>query len=294
MIRIRISFILVCITCSTFSTKAQQQPEEENNIKTNDNINIYHGVKNKGRLYFYWGWNRAWYSKSDILFQGKDYDFTLEDVEAKDRPTAFSLDPYFKLSRITIPQTMLKFGYFITENISLELGYDHMKYVMIQNQFVKINGRIHNPELDFDKATFNDEEIQLTKPFLEFEHTDGLNYVNVEVCYHQNILKLLNVSSEKIEVKTHQGIGFGGLYPKSNVTLLSKEKHDDFHWSGYGLGAKVGVNLTFFKHIFLQSEFKSGYINMPKIRTTNSTEDKASQHFFFHQLNYVFGYTFWI
>ena len=39
----------------------------------------------RGEFYFYWGWNVSWYGKSDINFKGKDYDFTLFDVRAKDR-----------------------------------------------------------------------------------------------------------------------------------------------------------------------------------------------------------------
>ena len=31
----------------------------------------------KGNLYVYWGWNRGWYTTSDISFRGTDYDFHL-------------------------------------------------------------------------------------------------------------------------------------------------------------------------------------------------------------------------
>ncbi|HEX8577387.1 MAG TPA: hypothetical protein VF677_13925, partial [Flavobacterium sp.] len=65
--------------------------------------------------------------------------------------------------------------------------------------------------------------------------------------------------------------------------LLGKKRHDEFHVSGYGISAKVGLNLTFFKYFYVQGELKTGYINMPDIRTTYSTEDKASQDFFFFQ-----------
>jgi hypothetical protein len=61
-----------------------------------------------------------------------------------------------------------------------------------------------------------------------------------------------------------EGIGVGLLYPKTNSMLLGKERHDDFHVSGYGVSAKVGLNITFYKHFFIQTELKGGYINMPK------------------------------
>ena len=70
---------------------------------------------------------------------------------------------------------------------------------------------------------------------------------------------------------------------------MGNERHDDFHVSGYGVSAKVGLNLTFFKYFFLQAELKGGYINMPDIRTTNNPSDRASQHFMFIQRIIAFG-----
>ena len=93
----------------------------------------------------------------------------------------------------------------------------------------------------------------------------------------------------QIKMAEAEGIGGGFLYPKTNSTLLSKERHDDFHVAGFGVSAKAGLNFTFFKHFFVQTELKGGYINMNDIRTTNSPSDKASQSFFFLQKIIAFG-----
>ncbi len=70
---------------------------------------------------------------------------------------------------------------------------------------------------------------------------------------------------------------------------MRKERYDDFHVAGYGISAKAGLNFTFFKHFFIQTELKGGYINMPDIRTTHNTDDKASQDFYFIQTIIAFG-----
>jgi hypothetical protein len=44
------------------------------------------------------------------------------------------------------------------------------------------------------------------------------------------------------------------LYPKTNSTLLGKERYDDFHVSGYGTSLKAGLNLTFFLNISIFKE----------------------------------------
>ena len=40
----------------------------------------------KGNFFGYWGYNRAFYTKSDIYFIGSGYDFHLDGSVAKDNP----------------------------------------------------------------------------------------------------------------------------------------------------------------------------------------------------------------
>ena len=70
---------------------------------------------------------------------------------------------------------------------------------------------------------------------------------------------------------------------------MGKTRYDDFHISGYGVSAKAGLNITFFKYFFLQTELKGGYIEMNDIRTTPSKADKASQNFYFAETVIAFG-----
>lgn len=244
---------------------------------------------NKGKMFAYWGWNRGHFSKSDITFKGENYNFTLSDVNSKDKPKPFGIY-YFKLDEVTIPQTNFRIGYFFKENYTVSLGVDHMKYVMTNDKTVKINGEI-NTGGSFD-GTYNNDEIVLTKDFLKFEHTDGLNYVNVEVSRFDNLDNWLKFPVKNIDINLTEGVGVGLLYPKTNTTLLGKERYDEFHVSGYGVSAHVGLNLTFFKYFFIQSNLKVGYINMKDIRTTANKKDSASQHFTFLENMYVFGAKF--
>jgi hypothetical protein len=74
-------------------------------------------LKHKGSFYFYWGYNREFYSKSDIRFTGKEYDFTLQNVHANDRQSKLDADPYLHLNQLTIPQYNYRLGYFINNKI---------------------------------------------------------------------------------------------------------------------------------------------------------------------------------
>lgn len=245
-------------------------------------------LNKKGEIYAYWGWNRSWYSNSDIHFNGDNYDFTLHDVVAKDRQTPFALNPYFHPGLFSIPQFNFRIGYFFHEKYAISFGDDHMKYVMQQGLTSKISGEINNSGTKYD-GKYDNNDIILSRDFLTYEHTDGLNYLNIEL---ERFDRIVSISKIKTEINLKSLIGVGALMPKTNSKLLNYERKDEFHFAGYGLAAGVGLNFTFFKHFFIQTEYKVGFINMPDIRTTIFPNDLAQQHFWFTQWNGVFGASF--
>lgn len=237
----------------------------------------------KGDFYFYWGWNESGYTKSDIRFEGENYNFTLANVIAKDRPTPFDVNIYFNPGLITIPQYNFRIGYFIKDNWDVSLGIDHMKYVLQNGQNASITGNISGSETNYD-GIYDNDNIEITPYFLTFEHTDGLNYINLGLSHSNQVLHY-----KKFQINLKKGIEAGALYPRTNTALLGKERYDEFHLSGYGASTVAGLNFVFFDSFFIQTELKGGYINMPTIRTTKSTADTAAQDFFFYQFNLLFG-----
>ena len=248
-------------------------------------------ASNKGKFYVYWGGNRGYFTNSDIRFKGDDYDFTLKDVKAHDKPKGWHVD-YINPARMTIPQTNLRFGYFFTDKYNISLGVDHMKYVMSQNQIVNFTGYYPNMgDNTFGEAVpGHPDQVKLTEEFLQFEHTDGLNYINVELNRVDDISKLFGITNtDVVQINITEGVGTGIVFPKTNTTLLGKKRYDEFHVSGVGFSAKAGLNITFLKHFFVQAELKGGYINMYDVRTTASKSDKAKHDFWFGQTIIVFG-----
>jgi hypothetical protein len=241
---------------------------------------------NKGKFFVSWGGNRESYSKSDVRFWGNGYDITIDNMIAHDRGKGYHMD-YINPVKMTIPQTNFKLGYFVSDHYSVSIGFDHMKYVMTTDQLANVSGFINLPVTDEGatfNGTYNNTPTVLSENFLEYEHTDGLNYVHTEFSRFDDISSLFKIqNTDKFQINLTEGIGGGFLYPKTNTTLLGKEKHDDFHVSGFGISAKAGINMTFFKYFYVQAELKGGYINMQDIRTTKSTSDHASQDFFFFQ-----------
>lgn len=166
-----------------------------------------------------------------------------------------------------------------------------MKYVVSQYQDVKISGTIQNTGTGYD-GIYHNETIEIVPKILKFEHTNGLNYANIEVRHQSNLVNLKKYKLGNIDINLSEGIGAGILYPKTDATIVGKPRNDEFHFSGYGISLLGALNITFLNHFFIQTELKGGFINMPFIRITADNNEKASQHFFFIQPNLVFFGTY--
>ena len=262
-----------------------------NKAQNNDSLNHVHEVEyvkptfSKGAMFVYWGWNRAAFTKSDIHFKGANYDFTLENVVAHDRPSELSLD-YINPGTVSIPQFNFRLGYFIKDNLALVIAQDHMKYVMDQDQTVDFKGNISDPVY---AAMVNNGKVNLVdEKFLTFEHTDGLNYINLGLEKYKALY-----TSKNIDIAWSFGAGTGVLFPRSNVKLFANERSDRFHVAGIGADARTNINFIFWNHWMARVEAKAGYINMWDVKTTlNNSPDKAKQNFAFAQINFGIGYTF--
>ncbi|MDQ2770596.1 MAG: hypothetical protein M3Y54_08860, partial [Bacteroidota bacterium] len=68
-------------------------------------------LKPHGSLYFSWGYNRDWYTRSDIRFKNTttdNYDFTFHNAHASDKP---DFKDFWRFNSLTIPQYDMTLGY---------------------------------------------------------------------------------------------------------------------------------------------------------------------------------------
>ena len=94
-------------------------------------------------------------------------------------------------------------------------------------------------------------------------------------------LKLYGSPNDVILVEALGGGAIGAMLPRSNVTLLNKQRFDEFHLAGYGVSSQVGLKLTVFKNFFFHNELKGGFINQPSVRSTPNQSDKSKHSFWF-------------
>lgn len=241
-------------------------------------------IKQKGEFFFYWGYNRSAFTSSDIHFQGDNYDFTLSDVQASDRPSKVELDPYLHIEKFTVPQYNYRLGYFLSDRISISLGMDHMKYVMDHGQKVNISGFIDTD--DEYQGEFSNEGVVIGNNFVYLEHSDGLNNLSIEADYW---LPVWQSNNEKFGLQFMAGLGLGMYIPKTLVEVMGERLDNRFHVAGWGLSSKAGFRTTFFTHFFYEMSAKTGYVWLPNVLTTELGSAEANHHFGWFQVYGAFG-----
>ncbi len=241
------------------------------------------------RFFFYWGYNRARFARSDIHFSGPDYDFTLFNVEARDRPTKFSFKTYFSPTTLSIPQYDYRFGFFLTRRFALSIGVDHLKYVVVKNQTALISGVISERASHQYAGSYLQRPIRLADGLVRFEHTDGLNLVNLDLEYHLPVLQFTRPG-----LALHLVTGLGGIWvvPRTDVHVFGYGLNNRFHLAGYSLAGKAGLRLYMLKRLFLVAETKVGYITLPDILLHNEQAQRAHQNIFFWEKMLALGVDF--
>jgi hypothetical protein len=259
------------------------------------NNEIKRDFSRKGNWFVHWGYNFSWYDTSDINFKGPGYDFTLKHVVAHDRPKKLSFE-YLDPGLITTPQFNLRFGYFIKDNYSISLGWDHMKYVMDIPQTVNVDGYINatisNPAIPTlaYAGVYNDKPLNVKGDMLGFEHTDGFNYVSTEVERYDDMWV---ARSQKTSLTFESGLGIGLMIPRTDVHLFGVGKNNFWNIAGYGISAKAGFKFYITKGLYLQNTSKIGFTSLSRIHTTGRNEyDSASQKIKYLENFTALGYQF--
>lgn len=248
--------------------------------------NAQDGAHLRHTFFAYWGYNRAWYSWSDIHFNGPDHDFSLRHVRAKDRPVPFGTD-YFDPKNIWIPQYNYRVGWFVQDRWSLSIGLDHMKYVVVQGQRVRMDGSVDSGRSAVYSAGEGDSrEVELTPDLLTYEHTDGLNLLSIDVDHYDHVWTSRNGRNH---LRFYEGLHTGPVIPRTDVHLFGVGINNRFNIAGFGIGAQVGAHFTFLDHFFVRNTLKAGWIDLPNVLTTGNADDHAGQHFWFVQHAVVVG-----
>lgn len=196
-------------------------------------------------VYFAFGTNTSFYSKSDIRLQSHDkasLDVKIHDVRGRDdRGLSF---------KGGAPQYNIQVGiYYPTKKFGIEFGFDRIKYFVRQNQQVKIEGMV-------DGAYF-DMNTNLTPQLLQLEHSDGANYAIFKLVKRLSLTNKRNTNQLNMLIKA----GGGPVIPKTSSIVLGKHRDDRYHIAGYVVAVETGLLFQFSKHLLAEWNVKAAYAN---------------------------------
>ncbi len=222
-------------------------------------------IKNKWRIHIIWGYNRAWHANSTAVWKTSGGTFTIHDAQAKDRPTPLSwlyIDP----TKFSIPQYNFRAGMEKDTKIGsmgFEIGTDHMKWVFDNSKNYKISGDYTRPlelnpnsgltQVDFDRI----KETGDASP-LNFEYSDGHNYVHLSAFYNVTAFK---TNDKKFQAMIGAETGLGAYVPKPHVRILNNHnwyegENGKFQLAGYGFHIGAKARFTFFEKFFIESSLR--------------------------------------
>lgn len=246
--------------------------------------------KKKGSLYLCWGYNRDWYSKSDLHFSNTSgdynpvtgrydsYDFTIYDATARDR------SEFYKLFRVdlSIPQYNYRLGYYFNNarDLGIEINFDHAKYIVRDWQTLHVKGYIGDEYIDKDTMISPEN-------FLHFEHTDGANFLMLNIIKRQSLLRSKN---GRHQLSGLVKLGFGPVIPRTDVTLFGQELNNRFHIAGYCTGIETGLRYDAYKYIFVEYAAKGLFADYRNVLVIGA--GKAHHHFWAFENILTLGFQF--
>ena len=233
----------------------------------------------KGIIYTGIGFHRVFFTKSNIHFKNNtsaNYDFTLHKVKAED-------DNDFRVGKgFGAPQFSILLGYYFKSSkkgLGIELSYDHVKYIAVQDQKLRVTGQINGAKLDKDTV--------MSKSFVEYEHTDGANY------YMINLLKrkpLLHSKNEKHWLSVVLKPGAGLVIPRSDTRIMGFRHNERYNIAGFVIGMDGGLRYDFLNYFFAQASAITAYAHYGNVLLYGG--GRAKQHWFSLQTMLIVGFQF--
>jgi hypothetical protein len=260
-LKTRLVFFLTIINLSVFAQELHYKP------------------KHTGSAYLFWGYNRDWYSKSTIHFKNDvsdDYDFTLHDAHASDKP---DMQHFYQPSQITIPQYNFHVGWFFNKrpSIGVEISWDHLKYVINDNQWMKVTGHARETQ-------FTGDPVLVTPNFVHLQHTNGNNYLMA------NFMKRWWIWENKwLSLYSVNKVGVGVLWSYTISSVLGSYDKGYFHYQGMVAGLETDLRLDIGSFFFIQGSLQGAFADYTDTYVGSDRKGRVKHHFYSLQAIYGLG-----
>jgi hypothetical protein len=213
-----------------------------------------------GREFFVsWGYNGASYTKSDIHISQPSLgnDFTLAGVRARDSKAWTNLFDH----ALTVPQYNVRFGLFFSDKWGVEVALDHIKWIVRQDQQVRMTGTLDGEPVD--------TEVTLTPDVLQYQLNNGANPIFV------NLIRRVRLAGEpgrtgSVFFLAKAGGGFA--MPHTENTLFGQPNDKGFQFfQGWDVDAVAAVRVHLWRPLYFEFEEKLLYARYFGVKVDQGT-----------------------
>ncbi len=222
--------------------------------------------KRKGEIYFSWGYNTEWYTRSTVKINQPDLNnhYSFEKIKGHDHP---GWDEGLFSKALTIPQYNYRIGYFLNDknDLGIEINFDHTKFIIEDNQQMRMKGTFRGRTVD--------SSIVFSEPngFYYFLN-NGANFLLF------NIVKRWHWYSDKagqIKIDALGKAGVGPVIPHVQNSLFGDKNEPGFQIGGWNTGVEGAIRSTFFKHAYLEFAGKLDYARYSGLKVYKGTAKQA-------------------
>jgi hypothetical protein len=237
------------------------------------------GNTRKGEFYFSWGYNKEWYTRSDVKVSQPDLNtqYTLHRVTSHDHP---GWDEGLFSTPLSIPQYNYRLGYFFNrkKGWGIEINFDHTKHILQDGQLVPVsglfNGKITDSAIRFSEANG-----------FYYYLNNGANFLLINLVKRWNWHESKN-GRYKLDALAKAGIG--PVIPHVQNSFFGNANDPGFQFGGWNIGVEAGARATFYRHVYLEFTNKIDYARYSGLKIYKGT---ASQAFGTYELILSLGYT---
>lgn len=247
--------IIILSVLSTMSLQAQEQKKKS-----------YLGFVGNGSLYFSWGYNTEWYTRSTVHVNqpSLNNDYRLQNIKAHDHR---GWDEDFFNTALTVPQYNYRLGYFFNEkqDFAIEINFDHTKYIITEGQQAHLKGKLGGEQVD---------------KHIDFSGNNGFYYFlnNGANFLLFNLVKRFQIYHTddkyfKVDLLTKAGIG--PVIPHVENAFFGKDNDPGFQIGGWNTGIETALRVTAFKYAYLEFAQKVDYARYSGLKVYEGTARQA-------------------
>jgi len=232
-----------------------------------------------GREFFIsWGYNGDSYTKSDMHFSQPSLgnDFTLASVQARD--SKGWTDGLFAHAP-TVPQYNFRFGMFFNEKWGVEVALDHIKWIVKEDQVVRMTGTLNGQSVDAD--------VTLTPEVLRYQLNNGANPIFINLLRRARLFR----EPQRFGHLVFLGKAGGGFaVPHTENHVFDQPNDPGFQpFHGWNLDAAAAARMDLWKGLYFEFEEKLLYA---KYYGVNIDQGEARHSVKASEFSWSFGWAF--